>query len=730
MPHLALEIPEVYDSVTRPVTLGLVRDLVDRLSLPKDTLTHYQGAAETLAQTGSTLGAQNTKAAFPYTGKVQVSVEETYLDTAILTTAITRYDNNYIFFDPALKVAMWPIYTKTEAVVNFKYRATSRTKALQWRDSLRRRMTQQQQSLLHEIIYHYSIPPVFHEILKEIWRKRESIAGYGEDFLTWIRNCYDFKMTVLSTLSGEQGLVTIPEKQIQVQGWFSFLTEPDAIEKSQEGETWEVTFDYTIQYEKVTGMVLQYPIVVHSQLLDTKYLCTETPYNPYNEPHKPSKSGRLNELFSKTNYNTEPVFVGVRLPTYDDWKPKSDNYLTFPIFTSLIGVDPADPHQIVNFLDLGETALTQTVANFIFRERHTVLYYTKCVFHITFFKGERQLDPSNLILDADLNLRTTVPMDLREVYHVKLAILTELSLLSEEARTALRNDPMVCIQVFDLLDCLQSNRLPFIESLSIHLLAEIQDHNFGWSPKTAPRPGFTLPSGDWTHIRGKDGNLTRPYGKTGDENIQSFITVKPYSWFGNYRNGEYPTVPDVFPDLTWCEIAVSFSDTLKVFPHQSITTLLTTTDTVVVAAGPYSEGCQPILAIYQCHYVYGVVNHFLQASIVDVRILTELDYAALYLSHDWSLLKDPSVLGAVYLPSGIYKPTFHNADPYRIQSPERPGITGDMLSNKLVILGGRLITKPSFDFALSFLRSQLNLSGIGHGMGMKTVMQVGIIAHK
>ena len=731
MPYLALEIPEVYDSITRPVTIGLVRDLIDRLGLPNDTTVHYQGAAETLAQQGSVLAAPNARPTFPYTGKVQVSMEETYLDTGVLTTAVTRYDNNYVFFDSALRVSMWPVYTKTEAVVSFRYRATNRTKALQWRDSLRRRMTQQQQSLLHEILYHYSPPPVFHEILKEIYRKRDAVAGYSDVFTEWLQSCYDPRLTLLSNLSGERGLLAIPEKQIQVQGWFSFLTEPDAIEKSQDGETWEVGFDHTIQYEKVTAMVIQYPISVHNQLLDPRYLCTETPYNPYNEFRNPSYNGRLNELFSKANYNAEPVFVGVRLPEYDDWRPASDNYKTVPIFTSLIGVDLDDGQQIVNLLDLGETSLTQTVANFIFRYRKEVLEYTKSVFHLTFYRWDRQLNPEHLELDTDLNLRFNTLLDPRQVYHFRLAVVTDLTRLTEEAREALRRDPAVCIQIFDLLDSLQARKLPFIDGLYPRSLSELWNLQLGWHPGVVPRPGFTLPSGDWSHTRSKTGQSSTDIN-VGGYDIPDRSAPMECLWQGRISNGSFPRVGDVFVGALTFPRTFSENDTGHRWPHQSVLTLIPAQDTVVVAVGPYLEGQQSLIAVFLDaeggHYVYSTVNHFLQGRCFETRLLTEAEFASWYLSDEWSKVCGHSVLGNVYLPSGIYKPTPNTAGAIRISSPERPG-NSPMLSDSLKILGGKVITKDSFNNALLHFRLDGSFTQIGQGIGMKTVMQAGIIAH-
>ena len=53
MPILALEVPETYDNITRPVTHGIVRDLMDRLDVPRGIKILYPGVAGVNPQRGT-----------------------------------------------------------------------------------------------------------------------------------------------------------------------------------------------------------------------------------------------------------------------------------------------------------------------------------------------------------------------------------------------------------------------------------------------------------------------------------------------------------------------------------------------------------------------------------------------------------------------------------------------------------------------------------------------------
>lgn len=736
MPTVALEIPETYDSVTRPVTTGIVKDLIDYFELPNDTNIRYLGTAGEAAQRGSQLAGARSGSSFPFTERVDVDLSETYLEDGVLTTAIKRHENNYIFLDKQLLVSLKPVYTKTEATITFRYRATNKTQAYKWRDTLRRRMSQGTQALLHELIYHYPTPPVFHAILREIHAKRENVAGYGEDFTAWLEKHYDHRMTVLSNLDGSRGAVAIPEKQIQVQGWLSFNDQPEEPEKEDDGDSWIVSFDYTVQYDKVTGMVMDYPIVVHNQLLDDKYLDLQEPYNPYNVKRKPSHSGRLNDTFSRINYNADTAFQGVSIPSFDDWKPAGSNYRTVPIFTSLIGVELGDPHQVVNLMELGETALSQSVTNFIFRHRSKIPHYQASAFHLTFYKGKMAVDPGAFYIDEDLNVRAHNPLDPRDIHHVRLSVMSDLRNLSPQGKDDLRKDPEVCIQVFDVLDGMQRPNLPFATTVGIHNTGDLQNRKGLWRSPVPSRPGFHLPSGDYSHIKPKSGNPTQLYPTTqqpSDQEKNEGRVWRPIEQtFDSIRsNPDYPTLQ------AWLEAGA-----------------------LPVLTTGMVEGVETMIVVLDGQLYEITVNHFLKSAITLVKRLGESDFDGYYQDTQYYWVNnEPSVveyLEQLYLQEsilvilqrseviqallpgstitiittyGITKPTFQNSQPSRVTSPTRPGINGSMLSDELVILGGKVITKPSFELAVNHLKPEVNTSAVSQGQGMRTVMQAGIVVH-
>lgn len=467
MPIVATEIPETYLSVTRPVVTNLVKDLINRFNLPNTTETRYTGNAEKLANEGSLLTDKNNQPLFGFKGKVDVVLDEEYMDEYAINTSIKRFNNVDVFTDTALEVRMFPIYTRVKNTITFTYLTSSKREVEKARDRLRRKTSEGMESLLHEVNYHYAPPTVYHDLLKEIYDKRENIGGYGESFQEYLKNHYNYNLTVFSNLDGTRGLPVFIEKQIMVQGWFDFEAQPDKATKTEEGDLWELSFSYTIEYDKITGMCLKYPIVVHNQLIDVKYIPNYTEYDPYEQKQKPSFTNYLNQYFSVLNYSKESPYKGIVIPHYDDWQPDINSGNLFPIISALVGVEQTDPRQLLNLNDLGELELDIEIINFIAANKQKVTDYLSSVLNISFFRNKSIQDKANFYIDDQMNLRSTKDLNIRNTYHVHISVLTNFRLLREKAKKDLLNNPTIFLKIVDFLDkALSSNTTSLVSNLS------------------------------------------------------------------------------------------------------------------------------------------------------------------------------------------------------------------------------------------------------------------------
>lgn len=456
MPKIALEAKETYDNITRPITTEIIRDLINRLGLPNDTSITYYGSAENSANKGSVLANRNASVKFPFTDRVKIDVEEQYVDDNALTTPVHQHAHRKVFSDPALGVSIRPVYQRTRSTVNITYRASDKVSAMRWRDNFRRKATEGRETLLHEVSYHFSPPDEFFYILKEIHRLRESVWGYGEEFSTWVANHFTERLTSLSTLDGQNTLPAVTEKQIGIQGWFDFEVQPDNPTKQSEGGSWTISLTYTFEYDKVTALTMDYPIIVHNQLLSSDYVPMDKTYDLYEQAFRNSPSNDGLSLFSPHRRMINTMYEHVVIPSHDDWAPSKNGKRLITLVSCLVGVDIENPKMIANLADFGEVGIDPGVVEYLKKERMNIKLYMANVFHVEFFRGKYPMDPVTLKIDKDLNLTSTVELDPRNIYHLRFSVMSDLRILSDKGKESLRKDPVTAGKVIDLIDNIQN----------------------------------------------------------------------------------------------------------------------------------------------------------------------------------------------------------------------------------------------------------------------------------
>lgn len=449
MPHFRLEVPETYDSMTRPIVHGVTSDLIKKFDLPNDTTIRIQGDALQSNQRSTTLGNENQTLSTPYTNRLDVDFEENYLDSETLKHQFSRE----IFTDTALGVYLRPFYTRVRVELSFVLRSENKTVGLKTRDHIKRKMSEGVQALLHEIYYHYSTPTAMLSLLNVIWHHRETVAGYNESYDDYVINHSHPNLTTLSNLSGERLLNAVAEKQIEVEGWFNFESHPEKPEREADGGTYSTTFTYTFEYDKVISMQMEYPIVVHNQLLDEKYVQSPVVYNSATQHRGGSHLTRVLDNFRTTQMSLiSRGFNGVVIPPYDTFKPINQTYKTFDILTTLVGVDPEDPTLILNLEEIEEFSFDPAIVTFLKKHHDKLQHYLANAFHITFYKGLFCQSVQTFTVDESLTIRTKEPMNLRDVHHLKVSMIEDPRRMAKKAIDDLLKTPKVATLVVDLLE--------------------------------------------------------------------------------------------------------------------------------------------------------------------------------------------------------------------------------------------------------------------------------------
>jgi len=451
MPKIIQPIPDVTDSVTRPVTFDILRRLFKDLGMSTKTLIFFPDTTGVGKQPGTSIDAQNKDVAtFPHASQVVVEVDEVYEHSSLLAIAVFRPEHPFIMRDDDLEVGIKPVYTYCETSLSFKYTARDKSEAMRWRDDFRGRIAMMRDDYLMNIKYYYLYPLAFLEILKEIHRLREETAGYGDDYEKYFREHVTPKTTKLVNQAGYEGRLAVAEGQKRVIGWWDVDGMPEQGSKEGEGETWTISMTFKFAYQRPIECAMMYPLVIHNQMVDQKFRNGEKPYRLTDTEDSHSLSTSQFAYFEAGNavskFNTLP---GVAIPDYDEFSPSNIIPGTMRLFTVLITIDQTNPLLLFNLKDLGEHQLDPSVIKYLEADHMNLHRPRWSLINVSLYQGPALMNEKFLRIDKDLNVYSTEPLNLRAYHHVRVSIVTRLSDLPPEVIDKARDHGDTVIKIID-----------------------------------------------------------------------------------------------------------------------------------------------------------------------------------------------------------------------------------------------------------------------------------------
>ena len=451
MPKLYLPVPEIEKSITRPVLLDIVRQVKEITGISKDTKEVFLGDARSGLQAGSTVGSDildNTN--ISASKQLFIEISEQFNENSLGTVALAQTENIPIFIDDVLGVVLKPIYTSRTFEIRIRYRNPSKTEAKSWRDNIYMHVNHLRDVNLHNAVYHYIVPKPFFVLLQEIHRLRENVESYGDTFENYFLSKFTKRVTEATTLTGDSATFVIPERQMRIQGWFTFQGSPEREEMGGETNMWISEFTYSVTLDVPTGVHMSYPIMVHNQLLDDKYI---------------PKAPEDDELHDKALTHYQTAFhrfegqralrnaIGVRsnmifIPKHDDWlKDNAPPGMQF-VLSALCELLPDNRKLLLNLDELGDYAIDEEVLEY-FRAveyRYLTLPY-KSIFHLSYYRHKFLSTDRNTYVDADLNFMTKEDLSLRENHRVVLSLVNDVSAVDPAAFKRMKKYPNVLRKV-------------------------------------------------------------------------------------------------------------------------------------------------------------------------------------------------------------------------------------------------------------------------------------------
>lgn len=477
MPILQLPVPETKDSVLRPVVNTVMKDLMKIMSLDKNTSILFIDENEEGRQFNSNLLGQSSDKldaktnSYGASNRVKINVTEEMDNSYVMSTQVWRTNNMAIWRDDDLKILIKPVYATTELKITIENRFTDKSKALQWRNAMRMKVSNYQDINQHVIMYHYTLPKEVIYIMREMYALRENVAGYGDTFEQYFadpKHCSP-RFTHLTNDDGSwKSMPTIAEKQMRVLGWYDFDTIPEEGSKGNDSSAWTINFTYTVRFDRPLGIIFEYPLMVHNQLLD------QSLRPDYDEEYGPmhaegpqrffSLGGILMEWFGAYDERRlQQVKWGFNVPKFDEFASADFKPGTVKLYDIMVAINANDRHDLTNLLPGDEVKIDKDILRFIVESEWPYMTRThKSVLQLSLYNQHGLLNDSYLRFNKELDITASRNLNLRNAYHVRFGLYVDWTYLDKDAIDRLRKYPDVVDKLGEYLgkDWIINGRIP------------------------------------------------------------------------------------------------------------------------------------------------------------------------------------------------------------------------------------------------------------------------------
>ena len=441
MPYILEPVPNSDLSIVRNANLSIIAQMIENTGLPKNIPIQYPGDNERNAQPGSQVGDEKEQFLFVGRDKLSVEVSEEPDGPMVLNANSYRPDSKPIFFDEKIDAIVRPTMVSHKVTISLRYKSIDKNRAVRWRNSITAHIGMQRVIYLHKLIYNYQIPDSIVERLVEIHRLRENQGGYGEDLNKYLADHLTYRATVISDSSGKHGQLSIAETQARVQGYFDFDVEPEKGSREGDDSTWTVGFNYVYRYDKAIACAMYFPIMIHNQIIDDKYLPAPRTSNQDDFITERSLSNNAFDAFEVKR--VDDVMAGMTqlsIPEGDEFIPNRVTFKSAKVYSALCSIEDINRTALMNLVELGDYEFKQGIIDFIKGEAKYLLTPYASIFNVTVYDRYEPMSPSLFQIDSNLNLSAIADLDLRRPYRVRFSVITDTKLLTDDAKKRLQEN--------------------------------------------------------------------------------------------------------------------------------------------------------------------------------------------------------------------------------------------------------------------------------------------------
>lgn len=443
MPKTKHALHSLDETILKPIVIIATGDIKRYLGIVSDVWTIYD-TKDALSKHKNPLGnveSNNTTT----TETITIKYTEEPEDDNELALASIRPDMHPVYIDPDIGAHFIPIMHNNKVSINFNYSNKSKTKVQAIINKLRLRTSDDGMYIRHNLEYSYIMPYFTLELLSHIndlKNIREDVGSVLE-LDTYINSTFDDRADFLNSIDGDtrKTNLIIREKQIEVQGYITDSLHKMIPDYDEATNTWFINFNYEFIYNKPISLLLKYPIMVYNSLIASKFRTFVKDNMPVRGAFRTYGSSGLVGMFGlrKLSLDLSESKYYLTIPKTDDIVLSDPPSFTARMFSVLVKLDPDNLTSLFNIRELPGLAFKENVIQFILEcEREFITKLHESMFYIELYKNDVRDNEAGLYLEEDGMLRTHNPMSLKATYRVMFSVVTDLNMISPEARERIR----------------------------------------------------------------------------------------------------------------------------------------------------------------------------------------------------------------------------------------------------------------------------------------------------
>ena len=450
MAYFTAELPETYASITRPVALEIMKQLMENLNIKNDVPIFFPGANGRMTTWGSNNIEEKDTAQFTAREKIIMNIREAYTEEDLLNLVPKQTQHPPVFWDQQSQVKISPVYSRTKVVISLTYRTRDRWQAESFRDNWRRKIGENREYLTFQAKYQFPIPEIIEKVLYLLYYTRKKNLKDFDTYQDYLFHFGSVYLTSLTNSAGKGDTLAMSEIQENIFGNFSDPNPPE-IEKDDIGSVWTSQLEFEYYYDKPISVNIKYPIMINNELV---------PESLY--PKQLFDFDRLRTIKSMTNslyyqiqndmgYQWHMRGAVIRLPEFDDWSNDIRFKDRTKLLSVLLSIGTDNPKELFNLKEMGDYRVHETLQGAFARHSLYLTIRDEFPFYIQLYSGVDHLGDEYLNVDEELNVTSVHDLSLFENHHILISVVNNINDLTTSGKKRFLSEPVIVNAWLDIM---------------------------------------------------------------------------------------------------------------------------------------------------------------------------------------------------------------------------------------------------------------------------------------